>query len=48
MDIIRSLTRVWLSYEFGVLVQDAGKFSRGAGCLSGFISRTLQSFFLAH
>jgi hypothetical protein len=48
MDVIRSLTRVWLSYEFGVLVQNTGKFSRGAGCLPGLISRTLQSFFLAH
>jgi hypothetical protein len=48
MYVVRPLTRVWLSYEFGVLVQDPGKFSRGAGCLSGFISRTLQSFFLAH
>jgi hypothetical protein len=48
MNIIRSLTRVWLRYKFRVLVQNPGKFSRGAGCFSGFISRTLQSFFLAH
>jgi hypothetical protein len=41
MDIIRPLARVWLSYEFGVLDQNTGKFSRGAGCLSGLISRTL-------
>jgi hypothetical protein len=48
MNIIRSLTRVWLRYKFCVLVQDPGKFPRGAGCLSGFVSCTLQSFFLAH
>jgi hypothetical protein len=48
MYVISSLTRVRLSYELGVLVENAGKFSRGAGRLSGFIGRTLQSFFLAH
>jgi len=48
MYVIRALSHVWLRDEFCVLVQDAGKFSRCAGCFSRFIRRTLQSFFLAH
>jgi hypothetical protein len=48
MDVVGFLPRLWLSYEFCVLVQDPGEFSRGARGFSGFIGGTLQSFLLAH
>lgn len=41
MYIVSSLTGVWLDDKFCILVQDTGKFSRGACCFSRFIGRTL-------
>jgi hydrogenase maturation factor len=41
MNIVSSLTSTRLSYELRILVEDAGKFARGPGCLSCFISRAL-------
>jgi hypothetical protein len=46
--IVSSLTRVWLNYEFCVIVQDTCKFSRGSSRFSRFVGRALQSFFLVH
>jgi hypothetical protein len=48
MHVVSFLTRVWLSYQFRILVEDAGEFARGPGSLSCFIGRALQGFFLAH
>jgi hypothetical protein len=48
MYIVSSLTQVWLSYEFCVLIQNPRKFSRGSGRFSRFVGRALQSFFLGH
>jgi hypothetical protein len=48
MCVVGPLPRVWLRNEFGVLIQDTGKFAGRPRRFSCLIGRTLQSLFLAH